>query len=120
MAHCVPTILSFIRSDSDFNRRYIAPSAEVNTGVYEDHAVEIEDARPNRESFTLDTAGFILADHKSEVRVASFLTDSRSPTSTHLKVTLPGGITRTKRTAAKYENSCSSLPVPTKSSRSAL
>ena len=103
MAYSVPTILSFIRSDSDFNRRYIAPSAEINTGVYEDHAVEIEDARPNRESFTLDTAGFVLVDHKSEVYTTSILTDGRSPTSILLKVIFPGGIIPTKCTAAKYE-----------------
>ena len=56
----VPTTLSFIRPDSKFNRRYIAPMAELNTGVYEDKTVTIKDARPDRDSFTLDIGGFVL------------------------------------------------------------
>jgi hypothetical protein len=67
----VPTTLSFISPTSNFNIRYIAPSAEVNTGVYEEHKVVIKDARPNRSSFTLDTGGFVLADHKSNVEAYS-------------------------------------------------
>ena len=58
--------LSFIRPDSKFNRRYMAPMAEVNTGIYEDKTVIIKDARPNREMFTLDTSGFVLLDHTSK------------------------------------------------------
>jgi hypothetical protein len=67
----VPTTLSFISPTSNFNIRFIAPSAEVNTGVYEEHNVVIKDARPNRSSFTLDTCGFVLADHKSNVEPSS-------------------------------------------------
>lgn len=63
----VTATLSFIRPDSKFNRRYIAPMAELNTGVYEDKTVVIKDARPNRDSFTLDTGGFVLLDHTSKV-----------------------------------------------------
>jgi len=63
----VPATLSFIRPDSKFSRRYIAPMAEVNTGIYEDKTVIIKDARPNREMFTLDTSGFVLLDHTSKV-----------------------------------------------------
>jgi hypothetical protein len=67
----VPTTLSFISPTSNFNIRFIAPSAEVNTGVYEEHNVVIKDARPHRSSFTLDTGGFVLADHKSNVEPSS-------------------------------------------------
>ena len=67
----VPTTLSFISPTSNFNIRFIAPSAEVNTGIYEEHNVVIKDARPNRSSFTLDTGGFVLADHKSNVEPSS-------------------------------------------------
>ena len=63
----VATTLSFITPTSDFNRRYIAPSDEVNTGVYNDYKVVIKDARPNRSSFTFDDGGFVLVDHKSNV-----------------------------------------------------
>jgi hypothetical protein len=37
------------------------------TGTYEQHLVSIEDGRPSRESFTLDGAGFELADHPTAV-----------------------------------------------------
>jgi len=69
----VPTTLNFISPTSHFNRRYIAPSAEVNTGVYEEHKVVIKDARPNRSSFTFDTGGFVLADHKSNVDILIYV-----------------------------------------------
>ena len=67
----VPATLSFIRSDSKLNRRYIAPMAEINTGLYEDKTVVIRDARPDREKFTLDTGGFVLLDHTSKVPLQS-------------------------------------------------
>jgi len=66
-AHDVSAKVSFISPTSKFNRRYIAPSVEVNTGVYETHTLQIKDARPEREKFTLETSGFQLADHVSKV-----------------------------------------------------
>jgi len=38
------------------------------TGTYAQHIVSIEDGRPIRDSFTLDGAGFELADHPTQVR----------------------------------------------------
>jgi hypothetical protein len=67
IAHNVSTDLTFISPTSKFNRRYIAPAAEVNTGVYETHPVLIRDARAEREKFTLETSGFQLVDHVSKV-----------------------------------------------------
>jgi hypothetical protein len=69
----VNATLNFISPSSHFNRRYFAPGAEVNTGVYEEHAVIIQDARKERDKFTLDTAGFALVDHESKVRDYSAL-----------------------------------------------
>ena len=63
----VRTKLSYITPTSKFNRRYVAPGAEVNTGVYEDKDILIKDGRPEREKFTLDTSGFTLIDHSSQV-----------------------------------------------------
>jgi hypothetical protein len=86
----VPTTLSFISPSSNFNIRFIAPSAEVNTGVYEEHNVVIKDARPNRSSFTLDTGGFVLADHKSNVEPSSIYVDFRFRTIIAWKATSLG------------------------------
>jgi hypothetical protein len=63
----VATKLSYITPTSKFNRRYVAPGAEINTGVYEEKEVVIKDARPEKGEFTLDNAGFVLLDHTSKV-----------------------------------------------------
>lgn len=65
--HDVDSTMQFIRADSKVNRRYITPGAEINTGKYEVRKVHIRDARPRRAECTLDTTGFQLLDHKSEV-----------------------------------------------------
>jgi hypothetical protein len=67
-SNMVNATLNFISPTSKFNRRYFAPGAEVNTGVYEEHTVTINDARNKRDEFTLDTAGFTLVNHTSSVR----------------------------------------------------
>jgi hypothetical protein len=67
-AYDVPAAtLSFITPTSKFNRRYVAPGEEINTGIYEDKKVVIRDARPERERLTLEKNGFKLIDHKSKV-----------------------------------------------------
>jgi len=63
----VVTKLTFITPTSKFNRRYVAPGEEVNTGVYEDRDVIVRDARAKTGEMTLDKNGFILIDHKSKV-----------------------------------------------------
>jgi hypothetical protein len=50
------------------NERYFSKGIEVNIGDYEDTPIVVRDARPRREEYTLDTAGFALVDHKSAVR----------------------------------------------------
>jgi hypothetical protein len=59
--------ISYLAPGSYVNRRFVAPGEEVNTGTYQYHRVEVCDARPIRDEFTLDTNGFVLADHKSAV-----------------------------------------------------
>lgn len=67
-AYDVPAAtLSFITPTSQFNRRYVAPGEEINTGVYEDKKVVIRDARPVQEELTLEKNGFKLIDHASKV-----------------------------------------------------
>jgi hypothetical protein len=59
--------LSYLSKDSRINRRYVAPGAEVNTGIYEPHRVTIRNARPMQDRFSLDANGFVLARHESAV-----------------------------------------------------
>lgn len=59
--------ISYLAPGSHINRRFVAPGKEVNTGTYEVHNVNVWDGRPIRERFTLDTHGFVLAEHKSAV-----------------------------------------------------
>jgi hypothetical protein len=59
--------LSFITPTSKFNRRYVAPGEEINTGIYEDKKVVIRDARPEQGRLTLEKNGFKLIDHESKV-----------------------------------------------------
>jgi len=66
-AHDVVAKLSYITPTSKFNRRYVAPGAEVNTGVYEDKDVLIRDARPLRQEITLEKNGFTLIDYITKV-----------------------------------------------------
>jgi hypothetical protein len=75
-ARDVSAILSFITPTSKFNRRYVAPGHEVNTGVYEDKNVVIQDGRQERAKFSLDTNGFALVDHKSKVYLFADISDA--------------------------------------------
>ena len=63
----VHTKMRFVKADSKDNRRYITPGLEINTGTYEEREVLVRDARPNTEQFTLDSAGFQLFDHHTDV-----------------------------------------------------
>ncbi len=60
--------INYLTADSHINRRWVAPGIEVNTGSFEPHRTPIGDARPQRERFTLDSHGFVLADHVSAVK----------------------------------------------------
>ena len=60
--------INYLAPGSFINRRFVAPGEEVNTGTYESHAVKIHDGRSIKERFTLDTHGYLLAEHKSGVQ----------------------------------------------------
>ena len=49
------------------NQRYFSGGIEVNISDYLDTRVIIRDARPSKDQYTLDTAGFQLVEHKSKV-----------------------------------------------------
>jgi hypothetical protein len=49
------------------NERYFSKGIEVNIGEYEDVSVIVRDARPHKDECTLETSGFTLVDHKSQV-----------------------------------------------------
>ena len=63
----VSALMNFIDPSSRFNRRYVAPNEEINTGIYEEKLVTVNDAGPERSTFTLDTSGFALLYHESKV-----------------------------------------------------
>jgi hypothetical protein len=62
--------INYLVPGSTVNRRFVAPGAEVNTGIYKAYTVMIRDGRTVKDRFTLDTHGFVLAEHAS--RVADF------------------------------------------------
>ena len=66
-ARAVRAPITFLAAGSFINRRFVGPGIEVNTGEYEPHEVTIRDARAIREHFTLDSHGFVLLDHRSQV-----------------------------------------------------
>jgi len=63
----VQAALRYLAEGSFVNRRFVSAGKECNTGRYEDHVVPIRDGRPIRNHFSLDTHGFCLLDHHSEV-----------------------------------------------------
>ena len=64
----VETEITYLAPGSFINRRFVAPSREVNTGEYLPYAVTIRDARPRQHEFTLASHGFELKPHHSAVR----------------------------------------------------
>jgi len=64
----VPGELHYLSRESTVLRRFTAPGASVNTGVYESHTVPIHNGRLAHDSFSLDTHGFEIARHASAVR----------------------------------------------------
>lgn len=67
-ARSVETEITYLAEGSFINRRFVAPGREVNTGRYENHQVPVSDGRPIKDRFTLDNAGFVLAEDKSTVK----------------------------------------------------
>ena len=64
----VDTTIDYLIPTSRINRRFWAPGAELNTGVYDSYPVRIRNARLAPEPFTLDRNGFCLARHETAVR----------------------------------------------------
>ena len=71
----VHTTVKYLCEGSE-NERYFSNGIEINTGKYEDVPVVIHDARPKRSEYTLDTAGFTLVNHSSQVALSLFTTNS--------------------------------------------
>lgn len=63
----VPTKLEFVLPTSHINVRVVAHGAEANTGTHEEKDVVIHDARIDPQNYTLDTSGFELVDHPTNV-----------------------------------------------------
>lgn len=66
-ADAVKTQIDYLLPTSRINRRFWAPGAELNTGVYRPYPVTIRNARLAPEPFTLDDHGFCLARHETAV-----------------------------------------------------
>jgi hypothetical protein len=64
----IRTEITYLAPGSFVNRRYVAPSREVNTGEYRTYPATIQDARPHQAEFTRATHGFELRTHRSAVR----------------------------------------------------
>lgn len=63
----VETRIDYLVPTSRVNRRFWAPGAELNTGIYDSYPVTIRNARLAPEPFTLDRHGFCLSTHRSAI-----------------------------------------------------
>ena len=63
----VPGELHYLAPRATVLRRFTAPGASINTGVYEPHVVPVRNGRPVQGSFTLDVHGFEITEHRSAV-----------------------------------------------------
>ncbi len=63
----VQATLEYVSPDSKVNLRYVGDGKELNTGVFEQRRVRVRDARRSHEPLNLQTCGFELARHVSEV-----------------------------------------------------
>jgi len=70
----VQTVIHYLVPSSRINRRFWAPGAELNTGTYAPYPVTVRNARLAQEAIALDTHGFCLAHHKTQV--GDFLDDA--------------------------------------------
>jgi hypothetical protein len=61
-------MIKYLADGPFVTRRFVSAGAEHSTGRYEDHEVDIRDARDIRRRIGLDTHGFVLADHVSAIR----------------------------------------------------
>ncbi len=63
----VQATLDYVSPQSKVNLRYVGDGKELNTGVFDQHAVRVGNARLSHEPLTLQTCGFELARHVSAV-----------------------------------------------------
>src|SRR5260370_32741354 len=63
----IPATLTYLAPGSVRNALYVAPADHLATARYKQHVVTVTDARPHRAALTLDSAGFMLAGHRSAV-----------------------------------------------------
>jgi hypothetical protein len=88
----VQASIHYLVPTSRINRRFWAPGAELNTGVYSPYPVTIRNARLADEVIALDTHGFCLAKHRTQV--ADFADDAAvSRLYPHEVVTFVRGLT---------------------------
>lgn len=59
--------INYLLPGPPINRRFVCAGREVNTGHYGPFKVKIRDGRAIRNHFTLDTHGFVVAEHRSAV-----------------------------------------------------
>ncbi|MBO0804445.1 MAG: hypothetical protein J2P25_15390 [Nocardiopsaceae bacterium] len=65
--HHVSATLNYLAPGSERNRLYVAPGAHMTTTKYAPRRVTITDGWPRRGDFGLDTSGFTMLEHRSEV-----------------------------------------------------
>lgn len=66
-ARAAPALIRYLGDGDYVTRRYVSQGAEMNTGDYVDHAVQVRDGMPIRDHFTLDTHGFMIGRRPSAV-----------------------------------------------------
>lgn len=60
-------LIRYLGEGDYVTRRYVSQGAEINTGEYVDHVMPMRDGMPIRDHFSLDTHGFVLGRHRSNV-----------------------------------------------------
>lgn len=66
-ARSIGTRINYLLPGPDTNRRFVSAGIEVNTGNYGPFNVKMRDGRAINTHFTLNTHGFLLAQHRSSV-----------------------------------------------------
>ena len=66
MPHNAHTSITFMKTTSKYNRRYVFPGKEVNPGKYEQQEDYVRDA-PQYAQLHLENQGFVLKEHASQV-----------------------------------------------------
>lgn len=62
------TQITYLEPNNPVNRRYVCAGQEANSGTYAPYTAQIRDGRPISDHFTLDTHGFVMGQHVSQVQ----------------------------------------------------